>query len=49
MALIDLAAAKTHLNISTTSSDTELQTMVDRACTLVQAHADGVWAVQSVT
>ena len=49
MALIDLAAAKTHLNISTTSSDTELQTMVDRACALVQAHADRVWDVQSVT
>lgn len=49
MALIDLTEAKAHLNISTTASDTELQTMVNRACALVQAHADRVWDVGSVT
>lgn len=49
MAIIDLDDAKAHLNITSTSNDTELQTMVDRACALVQAHADRLWDVQSVT
>lgn len=50
MALITLAEAKTHLNMSaSTGSDTELQDMIDVACELVQAYADRTWDVGSVT
>lgn len=50
MALITLAEAKTHLNLSSsTASDTELQVFVDVACELVQAYADRTWDVGSAT
>lgn len=43
MPIIDLSEAKAHLNIKTTGSDTELQSMVDVACSLVQEYADRSW------
>lgn len=50
MALITLAEAKTHLNLSaSTASDTELNAMILVACELVQAYADRTWDVGSVT
>lgn len=49
MALIDLDDAKAHLNITSTSNDTELQSMIDVACELVQSYADRTWDVASVT
>ena len=49
MALITLAEAKSHLNITSSATDTELQFFVDVACDLVQGYADRTWDVGSVT
>lgn len=49
MTLLTLADAKTHLNISGTTFDTELQAFVDVACALVQAYADRSWDSATVT
>lgn len=49
MALITLAQAKTHLNITSSATDPELQSFVAVACALVQGYADRSWDVATVT
>jgi hypothetical protein len=49
MALVTLTETKTHLNITTTTNDVELQDFIDVACALVQGYADRTWDVGSVT
>ena len=49
MPLIILAQAKTHLNLTTSANDTEVQSFVDVACALVQGYADRAWDSATVT
>ena len=47
MALITLAEAKAHLNITSSATDAEVQSFVTVACELVQGYADRTWDIGS--
>jgi len=49
MAVVTLTQVKTHLNITTTSDDTELTFFAGVATALVQGHADRIFEVTSLT